>query len=401
MAQQPSTTMMMAMQQQQGFGVGGMPSAVGLSKKGNEEVDYGLSEVQIRHHQQQSAGARGESGSGGMPVVREARNGAPDTLTRSVSLGSSASEESGPQQGKGDQLMGSMVAPSKHLQQPYGGAGSGVPTLPMNFAPAKAENVMLVGEMDSHNAHGKRFREDEDGRPRPTGAMPPGGCQGSGYANPGVPAGQSLPGMGARPRVRARRGQATDPHSIAERLRRERIAERMKALQELVPNSNKTDKASMLDEIIDYVKFLQLQVKVLSMSRLGGAGALVNSDPPAEGGNNFAASAGSSGVSNPAQDGLASALTERQVTRMMEDDMGAAMQYLQSKGLCLMPISLATAISTTNKGPAQANANTGDRQGSAAASNIGKSTAGSSLAGGSKEDGSEAGRVTESTTQDT
>ncbi|KAF5194772.1 Transcription factor une12, partial [Thalictrum thalictroides] len=42
-----------------------------------------------------------------------------------------------------------------------------------------------------------------------------------------------------RPRVRARRGQATDPHSIAERLRRERIAERMKALQELVPSSNK------------------------------------------------------------------------------------------------------------------------------------------------------------------
>uniref|UniRef100_A0A7N0TWD4 Uncharacterized protein n=1 Tax=Kalanchoe fedtschenkoi TaxID=63787 RepID=A0A7N0TWD4_KALFE len=32
-------------------------------------------------------------------------------------------------------------------------------------------------------------------------------------------------------RVRARRGQATDPHSIAERLRRERIAERMKGLQ--------------------------------------------------------------------------------------------------------------------------------------------------------------------------
>ncbi|CAN1165224.1 bHLH transcription factor RHL1 [Linum perenne] len=76
-----------------------------------------------------------------------------------------------------------------------------------------------------------------------------------------------------KPRVRARRGQATDPHSIAERLRRERIAERMKSLQELVPNANKTDKASMLDEIIDYVKFLQLQVKVLSMSRLGGASA--------------------------------------------------------------------------------------------------------------------------------
>uniref|UniRef100_A0A2P2LM80 BHLH domain-containing protein n=1 Tax=Rhizophora mucronata TaxID=61149 RepID=A0A2P2LM80_RHIMU len=65
-----------------------------------------------------------------------------------------------------------------------------------------------------------------------------------------------------RPRVRARRGQATDPHSIAERLRRERIAERIRALQELVPSVNKTDRAAMLDEIVDYVKFLRLQVKV-------------------------------------------------------------------------------------------------------------------------------------------
>lgn len=30
----------------------------------------------------------------------------------------------------------------------------------------------------------------------------------------------------------------------------------------------------MLDEIVDYVKFLHLQVKVLSMSRLGGGGAV-------------------------------------------------------------------------------------------------------------------------------
>ncbi|CAL9090802.1 unnamed protein product, partial [Musa acuminata var. zebrina] len=77
-----------------------------------------------------------------------------------------------------------------------------------------------------------------------------------------------------RPKVRARRGQATDPHSIAERQRRERIAERLRALQELVPNTNKADRAAMLDEILDYVKFLRLQVKVLSMSRLGGAGAV-------------------------------------------------------------------------------------------------------------------------------
>ena len=36
----------------------------------------------------------------------------------------------------------------------------------------------------------------------------------------------------------------------------------MKALQELVPNSSRVDKAAMLDDIIEYVKFLQLQVKV-------------------------------------------------------------------------------------------------------------------------------------------
>lgn len=39
-------------------------------------------------------------------------------------------------------------------------------------------------------------------------------------------------------------------------------------------------------------------------------------------------------------------VTENQVAKLMEEDMGSAMQYLQGKGLCLMPISLATAIST-------------------------------------------------------
>uniref|UniRef100_A0A7N0T058 BHLH domain-containing protein n=1 Tax=Kalanchoe fedtschenkoi TaxID=63787 RepID=A0A7N0T058_KALFE len=66
--------------------------------------------------------------------------------------------------------------------------------------------------------------------------------------------------------VRARRGQATDSHSLAERVRREKISERMKYLQELVPGCNKiTGKAGMLDEIINYVQSLQRQVEFLSM----------------------------------------------------------------------------------------------------------------------------------------
>ncbi|XP_078447370.1 transcription factor bHLH49-like [Wolffia australiana] len=66
--------------------------------------------------------------------------------------------------------------------------------------------------------------------------------------------------------VRARRGQATDSHSLAERVRREKISQRMKFLQDLVPGCNKvTGKAVMLDEIINYVQSLQRQVEFLSM----------------------------------------------------------------------------------------------------------------------------------------
>ncbi|KAJ7967312.1 transcription factor bHLH63-like [Quillaja saponaria] len=109
--------------------------------------------------------------------------------------------------------------------------------------------------------------------------------------------------------VRARRGQATDSHSLAERVSRfmktffqvsrftccndqyimhfkisawqfgfiivfsalcrsgeRKISERMKYLQDLVPGCNKiTGKAGMLDEIINYVQSLQQQVEFLSM----------------------------------------------------------------------------------------------------------------------------------------
>ncbi|CAD6226364.1 unnamed protein product [Miscanthus lutarioriparius] len=66
--------------------------------------------------------------------------------------------------------------------------------------------------------------------------------------------------------VRARRGQATDSHSLAERARREKISERMKVLQDIVPGCNKViGKASVLDEIINYIQSLQRQVEFLSM----------------------------------------------------------------------------------------------------------------------------------------
>ncbi|KAK9109814.1 hypothetical protein Sjap_017874 [Stephania japonica] len=65
-------------------------------------------------------------------------------------------------------------------------------------------------------------------------------------------------------RVRAKRGCATHPRSIAERVRRTRISDRIRKLQELVPNMDKqTNTADMLDEAVEYVKFLQKQVQVV------------------------------------------------------------------------------------------------------------------------------------------
>ncbi|CAN1816550.1 Transcription factor bHLH49 [Linum perenne] len=76
----------------------------------------------------------------------------------------------------------------------------------------------------------------------------------------------SDPGKEEYIHIRARRGQATNSHSLAERVRREKISERMKYLQDLVPGCNKvTGKAVMLDEIINYVQSLQRQVEFLSM----------------------------------------------------------------------------------------------------------------------------------------
>ncbi|KAH1227542.1 Transcription factor PIF1 [Glycine max] len=62
-----------------------------------------------------------------------------------------------------------------------------------------------------------------------------------------------------------KRSHAAEVHNLSERRRRDRINEKMKALQELIPRCNKSDKASMLDEAIEYLKSLQLQVQMMSM----------------------------------------------------------------------------------------------------------------------------------------
>ncbi|GJZ42404.1 transcription factor ALC-like protein, partial [Tanacetum coccineum] len=69
----------------------------------------------------------------------------------------------------------------------------------------------------------------------------------------------------SNPTRSSKRTRAAEIHNLSEKRRRSRINEKLKALQTLVPNSNKTDKASMLDEAIEYLKQLQLKVQTLAM----------------------------------------------------------------------------------------------------------------------------------------
>ncbi|CAH9144865.1 unnamed protein product [Cuscuta epithymum] len=63
----------------------------------------------------------------------------------------------------------------------------------------------------------------------------------------------------------SKRCRSLEDHNLSEKRRRSRINEKLKSLQTLIPNANRTDKASMLEEAIEYLKQLQLQVQVLTM----------------------------------------------------------------------------------------------------------------------------------------
>ncbi|GJW94233.1 transcription factor bHLH84-like protein [Tanacetum coccineum] len=74
--------------------------------------------------------------------------------------------------------------------------------------------------------------------------------------------------LNANGKKRASSGSAVDSQSVYAKKRREKINERLRILQNLVPNGTKVDISTMLEEAVQYVKFLQVQIKLLSSDEM-------------------------------------------------------------------------------------------------------------------------------------
>ncbi|XP_057493247.1 transcription factor RSL2-like [Actinidia eriantha] len=126
--------------------------------------------------------------------------------------------------------------------------GSGDVQRKRNVRPKKSENIVSAEENNARLNSSSSCSEDDSNGPLEQN----GGVTCSSTSSKG----------------RASRGSATDPQSLYARKRRERINERLKILQNLVPNGTKVDISTMLEEAVQYVKFLQLQIKLLSSDDL-------------------------------------------------------------------------------------------------------------------------------------
>ncbi|PNX81387.1 transcription factor bHLH66, partial [Trifolium pratense] len=111
---------------------------------------------------------------------------------------------------------------------------------------------------------------------------------------------------------------------------RQRLADNLKALHELLPNPEMGSQAQayILDDIIDYVNYLQVQVKELSGSKLqadSNAIPLVFHE----------------GYGHYIKGQMLNEPLEEIMGKLLEEDSAAASQLLEKKGLIMLPISLA------------------------------------------------------------
>ncbi|KAF8657676.1 hypothetical protein HU200_059831 [Digitaria exilis] len=87
----------------------------------------------------------------------------------------------------------------------------------------------------------------------------------------------------AREMMEAKALAASRSHSEAERRRRQRINGHLARLRSLLPNTTKTDKASLLAEVLDHVKELKRQTSTMMVAAKASAAAAAGDDDDEEG----------------------------------------------------------------------------------------------------------------------
>ncbi|XP_050236091.1 uncharacterized protein LOC126686104 [Mercurialis annua] len=129
----------------------------------------------------------------------------------------------------------------------------------------------------------------------------------------------------SNPGYNASRRKAT----LNDRQRKERISERLQALQELLPHSVQGSQTRVMDAIIEHVKYLQFQMKELSRSRLRGD---LHSGPSIflEGYQHYIL-----------QKQLMNEPLEDTMEKFLKANSSAATKFLESKGLLVLPMALA------------------------------------------------------------
>ncbi|XP_042378719.1 transcription factor LRL2-like isoform X1 [Zingiber officinale] len=116
------------------------------------------------------------------------------------------------------------------------------------------------------------------------------------------------------------------------RLRKARIAEGIKALQDSLPFSDQDTNESVLDDVIDYIKFLKLQLKVLSQNKLNGE-AEKYPFVYVEGYGHYLL-----------HENLSGEPLEEMMGHLIESNMPASLDLLGSKGLVVLPTVLANSL---------------------------------------------------------
>ncbi|KAI3760084.1 hypothetical protein L1987_50474 [Smallanthus sonchifolius] len=115
--------------------------------------------------------------------------------------------------------------------------------------------------------------------------------------------------------------------SESDRRRRIRIAAALDALDDLLPQSKEGNKTNVIDDCIDYIKYLQLQMRELSQNRLGGE-PTSNYLMYLEGYGSYLVHENT--ASGPLQDMLG---------KLLDENPYEATKFLESRDLFMMPIA--------------------------------------------------------------